>query len=79
MQLGEASPLAHHVTNVVIAEVDDDTATARSKGLGVLEGGTVGSVTYVDTVRRGVDGWRISDRIVLARRVPLGGLGAPPD
>jgi hypothetical protein len=77
VQLGEASPLAHHVTNVVIAEVDGDTATARSKGLGVLEGGTVGSVTYVDTVRRGVQGWRISDRIVLARRVPLGGLGTP--
>jgi hypothetical protein len=75
--LGEASPLAHHVTNVVITGVDADTAEARSKGLGVLDGGGVGSVTYIDTVHRGAQGWRVSHRTVLARRVPLGGLGTP--
>jgi hypothetical protein len=42
-----------------------------------MEGGKLGSVTYVDIVRRGADGWRISNRKVLARRVPLGGRGEP--
>ena len=73
LALGGANPIAHHVTNIVITEVDDDTAAARSKGLGVMEGGKLGSVTYVDSLCRGADGWRISNRTVLARRVPLGG------
>jgi SnoaL-like domain len=77
LKLGGANPVAHHVTNIVITEVDDDTAVARSNGLGVTEGGKLGSVTYVDIVRRGADGWRISNRKVLARRVPLGGRGEP--
>ncbi len=77
LELGGANPVAHHVTNIVITEVDHDTAAARSKGLGVMLGGKLGSVTYIDTVRRGTDGWRISNRKVLARRVPLGGRGEP--
>ena len=77
LELGGANPLAHHVTNIVITEVDDDTAAARSKGLGVIQGGKLGSVTYVDIVRRGADGWRISNRKVLGRRVALGGRGEP--
>ena len=77
LELGGANPIAHHVTNIVITEVDDETASARSKGLGVMEGGTLGSVTYVDSLRRGADGWRISNRKVLARRIPLGGRGEP--
>ena len=77
LELGGANPLAHHVTNIVITEIDDDAAAARSKGLAVLEGGKLGSVTYVDTVRRGAAGWRISSRKVVARRAPLGGRGEP--
>jgi hypothetical protein len=77
LALGGANPVAHHVTNIVITEVDDDSAVARSKGLGVMEGGKLRSVTYVDTVRRGARGWRISNRKVLARRAPLGGRGDP--
>ena len=49
----------------------------KSKGLGVMEGGKLGSVTYVDTVRPRASGWRISNRKVLAQRVPLGGRGEP--
>jgi hypothetical protein len=37
--------------------------------------GSCGSVTYEDTVVRVSDGWRISHRRVVARRVPLNGLG----
>ncbi|MFI7615870.1 nuclear transport factor 2 family protein [Nonomuraea terrae] len=69
--LGEANPVAHHVTNVVITEMADGRVHARSKGLGVKSDGTTGSVTYQDTVVRSDDGWRISHRTVRARRVPL--------
>lgn len=77
LSLGAANPVAHHVTNVIITEVDADTVSARSKGLGLTSSGELGSVTYVDTIRRGSDGWRISHRKVLARRSPLGGLSEP--
>lgn len=72
---GAGNPVAHHITNVVIEEVTDERVRARSKGLGVMADGSCGSATYVDTVVRVGDGWRISHRRVLARRVPLNGLG----
>ena len=72
LALGPGNPLGHHVTNVALTAVDDATVHARSKGIGVNADGTTGSVTYEDTVTRGVDGWRISYRRVLARKVPLG-------
>ncbi|KOU69182.1 polyketide cyclase [Streptomyces sp. MMG1533] len=75
LALGAANPVAHHVTNVVIEEVSDDRVRARCKGLGVMADGSCGSATYEDTVVRVADGWRISHRRVLARRVPLNGLG----
>ncbi|MEV0641547.1 nuclear transport factor 2 family protein [Streptomyces sp. NPDC050619] len=75
LALGSANPVAHHVTNVVIEEVAGDRVRARSKGLGVKADGSCGSVTYEDTVVRIADGWRISHRRMLARRVPLNGLG----
>ncbi|POX43120.1 nuclear transport factor 2 family protein [Streptomyces sp. Ru73] len=72
--LGEAIPVGHHVTNVVLVELPDGGGVhALSKGLGVNADGTTGSVTYEDTVVRAADGWRISHRKVLARRAPLGG------
>jgi len=70
-----AIPVAHHVTNIVITPVDDDTASARSKGLGVTGDGKSGSVTYIDIVARTAAGWRISHRHLQARRHPLNGLG----
>ncbi|MFY7563144.1 nuclear transport factor 2 family protein [Streptomyces sp. WI04-05B] len=75
LALGSANPVAHHVTNVVVAETPDGRVHARSKGLGVRADGTCGSVTYEDTLVRVDGGRRISYRKVSARRVPLGGLG----
>ncbi|MBZ4016603.1 nuclear transport factor 2 family protein [Streptomyces purpurogeneiscleroticus] len=72
--LGEAIPVGHHVTNIVLTELPADGGVqARSKGIGVNADGTCGTVTYEDTVVRAADGWRISHRKVLARRAPLGG------
>ncbi|WP_280272192.1 nuclear transport factor 2 family protein [Nocardia wallacei] len=77
LALGARNPLAHIVTNIVITDTeDDDTATVRSKGLAVMSDRSCGTVTYVDTVRRQSDGWRISHRKMLARREPLGGARA---
>lgn len=73
LQLGAGNPVAHHVTNIVLEEAADGRVLARSKGLAVMAGGSCGSATYEDTVVRTEAGWRISHRVILARRVPLGG------
>jgi hypothetical protein len=69
--LGAGNPVAHHVTNIVLTGTADDRVHALSKGIGINGDGTIGSVTYEDTVVRGDHGWRISHRTVRARRVPL--------
>lgn len=75
LTLGARNPLAHIVTNIVITDAeDDDTAIVRSKGLAVMSDRGCGTATYVDTVRRQPEGWRISHRKILARREPLGGV-----
>jgi 3-phenylpropionate/cinnamic acid dioxygenase small subunit len=71
LALGDGNPLAHHVTNVVIAEIAGDVVRVLSKGIGIRTDGTSGSVTYDDRVRRVADGWRIARRTVVARRKPL--------
>lgn len=75
LALGAANPVAHHVTNVVVEEVAEGRVRVRSKGLGIMADGSCGSVTYEDVVVRTADGWRIGRRRVVARRVPLNGLG----
>lgn len=76
LALGSANPLAHIVTNIIITETGErDTAAVRSKAIAIKADHTCGTATYVDTVRRQPDGWRISRRRILARREPLGGLG----
>lgn len=69
----DAHPVAHHVTNVVLTPADDDCVQARSKGLGVRTDGSVGSVTYEDTISHGPQGWRITRRTIRARHTPLTG------
>ncbi|MGW1024422.1 nuclear transport factor 2 family protein [Streptomyces sp. NPDC002577] len=59
---GHAS--AHHTTNIVVSEGPGDEVRVRSKGLGVVNGGTVASVVYADELRRTDDGWRISKRVI---------------
>jgi ketosteroid isomerase-like protein len=74
LALGDANPVGHHVTNIVIIPVDDRSARVQSKGIGIQAGGTVGSVVYDDIVaRQPGGGWKISYRKVTARRAALGG------
>ncbi|MEC3973857.1 nuclear transport factor 2 family protein [Amycolatopsis sp. H20-H5] len=76
--LGEANPVGHHVTNIVITRIDDHSARVHSKGIGVKADGTAGSVTYDDLVTRRPGGWRIHTRKVTARRGALGKREAGP-
>lgn len=69
--LADANPVSHHVTNVVVVSLDADSATAVSKGLGVMTDGSVGAVTYQDQLVRTPAGWRIALRRALPRRRPL--------
>jgi hypothetical protein len=69
--LGDRNPLAHHVTNIVVETLDDDVASARSKALGVMVDGTIGTLTYFDDLVRTPAGWRIRQRTVRLRRRPL--------
>lgn len=70
LELGDRNPVAHLVTNIVVAEQDGEV-TARSKFLGVRRDGSVGSGVYTDVLRRTPDGWRIAHRRVSLRREPL--------
>ena len=74
LKLGAGNPIAHHVTNIVITSQEDDSVTAQSKGFIIMADGSVASVTHFDTLRRVDDSWRISQRVILAQRTPLGGL-----
>lgn len=79
LMLGAGNPVAHHVTNIILEEIGPDTVRARSKGIGIGVDGKTGSVVYEDVILRTGDGWRISFRKVLARRVPIGGKSAEAD
>jgi ketosteroid isomerase-like protein len=78
LAMGSANPVGHHVTNIVITQLDGSSARVRSKGIGIKADGTAGSVVYDDIVTRQPEGWKISYRKVSARRAPLGGEGAGP-
>ncbi|MEV5828962.1 hypothetical protein AB0L25_25715 [Spirillospora sp. NPDC052242] len=67
--LGDANPVGHHVTNIVLTERAPGEVRALSKGIGVNTDGTSASVTYDDVVRVGGH-WRVSHRKVSARRTP---------
>lgn len=71
LTLGDGNPLGHHVTNVLITEVDADVARVLSKGIGIGADGSSGTVAYDDIVRRVAKGWRIARRKVVPRRKPL--------
>lgn len=57
------TPLAHHVTNVYVAELGEDTARVRAKALGLYSRGRAFSGEYDDTLVRTRDGWRIHRRL----------------
>jgi SnoaL-like domain len=71
LALGDANPVAHHVTNIVLNETPDGMVHALSKGLGVMAAGSIGSVTYRDTIKRHDSRWKITHRVVQPRRTPL--------
>jgi len=71
LALGDANPVAHHVTNIVLRDSADGVVHALSKGFGVMTDGSTASVTYEDTVERTPAGWRITHRVVRPRRTPL--------
>lgn len=75
LALGAANPVGHHVTNIVITEIDDHSARVASKGIGIMADGRAGSAVYDDVVVRRPAGWRISRRTVSIRRAALGGDG----
>jgi ketosteroid isomerase-like protein len=72
LALGDANPVGHHVTNIVITAIDDRSARVQSKGIGIKADGTAGSVAYDDIVTRQSDGWKIGYRKVTAKRAALG-------
>ena len=69
-QSSDQHPVAHHLTNVVITPSGADAASVRCRGLGVGANGRVGSVDYLDEVRRTDEGWRISKRTGWLNRGP---------
>ncbi|MEV4754405.1 nuclear transport factor 2 family protein [Micromonospora sp. NPDC049559] len=71
LELADANPVAHHVTNIVLREAVDGSVHAQSKALGIMADGSAGSFTYDDTVERTAAGWRITHRVVRPRRTPL--------
>ena len=60
----EGHARAHHTTNIVVSDGPGDEARVRSKGLGVVDGGTVISAVYTDDLRHTADGWRVSKRVI---------------
>jgi hypothetical protein len=71
--MGDHNPVGHHVTNVIVTEIDGQAVQARSKGIGIQADGSSGSDVYDDIVKREVAGWRIIYRKVSARRTPVSG------
>ena len=63
----KGQPLGHHATNIVVVGPDGEGVRVRSKALAVMADGTSGTAIYEDTLHRGVHGWRISRRLVVAR------------
>jgi len=62
------APLSHFVTNIVIAEAGDSTATVRSKGLMIMHDGALHGVVYDDTVALHDSRWLIASRIISPMR-----------
>lgn len=67
--LGDRNPVGHHVTNIVVTEVDGDRAGAICKFIGVMADGSCGSGTYSDTLVHTERGWRITHRRIRQARL----------
>jgi hypothetical protein len=58
------APLSHFVTNIVITEAGESTASVRSKGLMIMHDGAVHAVVYDDTVALLEGRWLIASRVI---------------
>jgi hypothetical protein len=67
--LWERNAVGHHVTNIVVTELQEDATHAISKGIGIMADGSCGSLTYCDTPVRGEHGWRITHRRIRGSRL----------
>ena len=70
-QTADRQPKAHLVTNTVVTEGADGRVHARSKGVAIMPDGAVGSVVYVDRLRRTPEGWRIEHRAIVPGTTPV--------
>ena len=66
--MGDRNPVGHHVTNIILTEVEGQVVRVCSKGIGIQADGSSGSVVYDGIVKRTAAGWRITHRKVSARR-----------
>jgi len=64
------APLSHFVTNIIITETGESTASVRSKGLMIMADGGVHGVVYDDTAILYEGRWLIASRVVLPLREP---------
>lgn len=62
------APLSHFVTNIVITQTGESTASVRSKGLMIMHDGGVHGVVYDDTVALYEGRWLIASRVILPLR-----------
>lgn len=62
------APLSHYVTNIVITETGESTASVRSKGLMIMHDGGVHGVVYEDTVTLYEGRWLVASRVILPLR-----------
>jgi len=62
------APLSHFVTNIIITETGESTASVRSKALMIMHDGTVHSVVYDDTVAQREGRWLIASRVITPGR-----------
>ena len=66
------APLSHSVTNIVITETGESTASVRSKALMIMSDGGVHAVVYDDTVILDEGRWLIASRVILPVRGTAG-------
>lgn len=62
------APLSHFVTNIIITETGEASASVRSKGLMIMHDGSTHGVVYDDTVTRHEGRWLIASRVILPVR-----------
>jgi 3-phenylpropionate/cinnamic acid dioxygenase small subunit len=62
------APLSHFVTNIIITETGETTASVRSKGLMIMHDGSLHGVVYDDTVAVHEGRWLIASRVITPMR-----------